>query len=82
MGSKIKIKSCSNHFSECNQDYPTLNLGYNAKSKVKLLVPAVAGSKRSLTYTSSTNNSMHSISKNTKHGTPKQDNVDLCSSSS
>ena len=25
---------------------------------------------------------MHSISKNAKHGTPKQDNVDLCSNSS
>ena len=29
--------------------------------KVKLLVPAVAGSKRSLTYISSTNNSVESI---------------------
>ena len=32
------------------QDYPTLNLGYNAKSKGKLLLPAVAGSKYFLTY--------------------------------
>ena len=78
---KSKSRVCSNHFSECIQDYPTLNLGYNAKSKVKLLFLAVVGSKRSLTYTGSTNNSVHSISKNAKHGTPKEDNVDLCSSS-
>ena len=79
---KSKSRVCSNHFSENIQGYPTVNLGYNAKSKVKLLVPAVAGSKRSLTYTSSTNNSGQSISTNRKHGTPKQDNADLCSSSS
>ena len=77
---KSKLPVCSNHLSEYIQDYPTLNLGYNAK--VKLLVPAVAGSKRSLTYISSTNNSVESISTNTKYWTPKQDNVDLCSSSS
>ena len=66
---KSKSRVCSNHFSENIQDYSTLNLGYNAKSKVKLLIPAVAGSKRSLTYTSSiTNNSGQSISVNTKHG--------------
>ena len=40
----------SNHFSEHIPNYPTLNLGYNAKSKVKLLVPAVADSKSSLTH--------------------------------
>ena len=76
-----KSRVCSNHFSENIQDYPTLNLGYNAKSKVQLLVQAFAVSKRSLTYTSSSaNNSGQSISVNTKHGTPKQDNANLCSS--
>ena len=52
---KSKLRICSDHFSECTQDYPTLNLGYNAKSKVKLLIPTVAGSKRSLTYNTSAN---------------------------
>ena len=79
---KSKSRICSNHFSENIQDYPTLNLGYNAKLKVELLVPAVAGSKRSLTYTGSTNNSGKSISANTKHGTSKRNNANLCSSSS
>ena len=77
---KSKLRVCSNHLGEYIQDYPTLNLGYNAK--VKLLVPADAGSKRSLTYISSSSNSVQSISTNTRHWTPKQDNVDLCSSSS
>ena len=62
---KSKSRVCSNVFSEYIQDYPTVNLGYNAT--VKLLVPAVAGSKRALTYISSTNNSVQSISMNTKH---------------
>ena len=79
---KSKSRVCSNNFSKYMQDYPTLNLGYNAKSKVKRLFLAVAGSKRSLTYTRSTNNSGQSISINTKYGTPKQDSVDMRSSSS
>ena len=37
--------------------FKTLNLGYNAKSKVKLLLLAVTGSKRSLRYISSSKNS-------------------------
>ena len=37
--------------------FKTLNLGYNAKSKVKLLLLAVTGSKKSLTYISSSKNS-------------------------
>ena len=79
---KSKSRVCSNHFNEYFENYPTLNLGYNAKSKIKLLVPAVAGLKRSLTYTSSTNNSVQSISVNAKHMMSKQDDVDLISSSS
>ena len=65
---KLKARVCSNHFSEYIQDYPTLNFGYNAKSKVKLLVSALAGLKRSLAYTSSTNNSGQSISTNKSMG--------------
>ena len=49
---KSKSGICTNHFSENIQDYPTLNLDFNVKSKVKLLVSAVSGSKRSLTFTS------------------------------
>ena len=80
---KSKSRVCSNHFSENVLDYPTLNLGYGAKPKVKLLVSDVARTKRSLTFTfSSTNNSGQSISANTMHGASKQDNANFCSSSS
>ena len=79
---KSKSRVCSNHFGEYIHNYPTVNLGYNEKSKVKFLVLAVADSKRSLTYISITNNAVESISTNAKHGTSKQDNVDWYNSSS
>ena len=79
---KSKSRVCSNHFGEYIHNYPTVNLGYNEKSKVKFLVLAVADSKRSLTYISITNNAVESISANAKHGTSKQDNVDWHNSSS
>ena len=72
---------CSNHFSEYILDYPNLNLGYNAKSKLKLSVPAVVCSKRSLTYITGNYNSVQSISTNTNHGVSKQDKVGFYSSS-
>ena len=78
---KSKSLVCSNHFSEYIQDYPNLNLGYNAKSKLKLSVPAVVCSKISLTYITGNYNSVQSVSTNTNHGVPKQDKVDLYSSS-
>ena len=34
---KSKSRVYSNHFSENIQDYPTLNLGYKAKSKVYIV---------------------------------------------
>ena len=69
----LKSKSivCSNHFSEYIQDYPNLNLGYNAKSKLKLSVPAVVCSKRSLTYITRNYNSVQSISSNKNHEVPR-----------
>lgn len=69
----LKSKSivCSNHFSEYIQDYPNLNLGYNAKSKLKLSVPAVVCSKRSLTYITRNYNSVQSISSNKNGEVPR-----------
>ena len=79
--SKSKSIVCYNYFSEYIQDHSNLNLGYNAKSKLKLSVPSVAGSKSSLTYSTS-NNSVQSVLTNRNHGASKQDKVDLYSSSS
>lgn len=69
----LKSKSivCSNHFIEYIQDYPNLNLGYNAKSKLKLSVTAVVCSKRSLTYITRNYNSVQSISSNKNHEVPR-----------
>ena len=69
----LKSKSivCSNHFSEYIQDYPNLNLGYNAKSKLKLSVPAVVCSKRSLTYITRNYNSVQTISSNKNGEVPR-----------
>ena len=76
------MRVCSNHVIEYIQDYPTLNLGYDAKLKIKLLDPAVAGSKRSLTNICNANNLTQPVWRNTKHEMPKQDHLDLCNSSS
>ena len=71
----LKSKSivCSNHFSEYIQDYPNLNLGYNAKSKLKLSVPAVVSSKKifSIYYFTRNYNSVQSISSNKNGEVPR-----------
>ena len=69
--SKSKSIVCYNYFSEYIQDHSNLNLGYNAKSKLKLSVPAVVCSKRSLTYITRNYNSVQSISSNKNGEVPR-----------